>query len=213
MCKRTWSACQPLSTTNLRFIFFILASTCSRHDIMAITPPCSGHLRQAGPRGGEAMSATVEIERKFLVTELPADWRSWPQERISQGYLAITDVVEVRLRRRGDRCFQTIKSIGGLVRQELEIELTAEQLTTLWPATEGCRLEKIRYRAQWHGLSLDVDLYEGGHKGLRTVEIEFPSVAASRELVPPPWFGAEITDDQRFKNCNLARTGRIPEPA
>ena len=159
------------------------------------------------------MAAGVEIERKYLVSELPAELADWPRVRISQGYLAITGEVEIRLRRSGDRCSQTIKSLGSLVRRELEIELTAQQLTTLWPATEGCRLHKTRYRGSWQGLPLEVDVYEGTLAGLLTAEIEFPSVVASRELVPPPWFGAEITGDPRFKNRNLAGASQVPELA
>ena len=43
----------------------------------------------------------VEIERKFLVAELPAELAEHPGQRIEQGYLAIApDGVEVRVRRR-----------------------------------------------------------------------------------------------------------------
>jgi len=48
----------------------------------------------------------VEIERKFLVERVPEDVSAWPGERIEQGYVALAEDVEVRLRRWGgwSRC-------------------------------------------------------------------------------------------------------------
>ena len=70
----------------------------------------------------------VEIERKWRVTEAPAEALAAPSEHIEQGYLTVgADGGETRLRRRGERCSLTVKSGRGLVRAEHEIELTAAQ--------------------------------------------------------------------------------------
>ncbi len=82
----------------------------------------------------------VEVERKWLVPEPAADALAAPSERIEQGYLTIgADGAETRVRRRGERCFLTVKSGSGMSRSEREIELRAEQFEALWPATEGRR--------------------------------------------------------------------------
>ena len=54
--------------------------------------------RQA-PVGETASHGRVEIERKLLVDELPAISTAWSSRRLEQGYLAITDDAEVRIRR------------------------------------------------------------------------------------------------------------------
>ena len=56
----------------------------------------------------------VEIERKWLVEDVPAGALAAPSERIEQGYLTIgSDGAETRVRRRGERCFLTVKSGTG----------------------------------------------------------------------------------------------------
>ncbi|MCZ6527527.1 MAG: adenylate cyclase, partial [Candidatus Dadabacteria bacterium] len=66
-----------------------------------------------------------EIERKFLVKELPADLENYSHSAIIQGYLIVTDNdIEVRLRKKGDKYFETVKAGSGLVRKESEKEIT-----------------------------------------------------------------------------------------
>ena len=58
--------------------------------------------------------AIVEIERKFLVPELPQGLERWPATRIEQGYLAIDgDGTEVRVRRRDGDAVLTVGRRGA----------------------------------------------------------------------------------------------------
>jgi adenylate cyclase len=128
----------------------------------------------------------VEIERKFLVPEPPPDLGDWPATRLEQGYLAITDDAEVRLRRRGgeDGATLTIKSAPGLSRVEVELPVDAQQFAGLWPLTAGRRLVKTRHtRELAPGVMLELDVYEGDLGGLRTLEVEFADEAAARAFV------------------------------
>jgi CYTH domain-containing protein len=153
-------------------------------------------------------SATLEIERKFLVVELPRDLAGLEAAVIEQGYLAIApDGTEVRLRRKGDRFFQTVKSGRGLVRRETEVELSEAQFAALWPLTEGRRLTKRRYRLPLPGHICELDVFGAPLAGLVLAEVEFPSMAASRRFIPPAWCGAEVTGDRRFQNQHLALHG------
>ena len=43
-----------------------------------------------------------EIERKFLVIEPPPELIDYPNYKIEQGYVAVTDDLEVRLRKKGE---------------------------------------------------------------------------------------------------------------
>jgi adenylate cyclase len=147
-----------------------------------------------------------EIERVFKVRQLPKNLEQYPCENIVQGYLAI-DVTgsEVRLRKIGDRYFETYKGAGRLQRRELEIELSPDQFNTLWLGTEGRRIEKIRYQINEGGQKIELNVFQGNLEGLVLAEVEFPSREKSEEFKPPDWFGDEVTEDIRFKNQNLAQ--------
>jgi adenylate cyclase len=157
----------------------------------------------------------VEIERKFLVDALPPDLDRHPASALEQGYLAIhPDGTEARIRRRDGASTLTVKSGGGLVRVEEELEIDDAVFERLWLLTEGRRIEKVRHLvpAEPSGLVIELDVYSGDLDGLAVAEIEFGSEADADAFAPPAWLGREVTGDARFKNQRLAVDGR-PEPA
>ncbi len=150
----------------------------------------------------------MEIERKFLVTELPPELDSVVGISIRQGYVAIEDSdFELRFRQKDGSFYQTIKQGSGLVRQEYEIELTRDQFKSLWPLTESRRIQKVRYKLPLGDLICEVDIFGEPLKGLQLVEVEFDSVEQSNTFMPPDWFGNEVTEDRRYKNRQLALHG------
>jgi len=76
------------------------------------------------------MARGKEIERKFLLSRLPGHLKG-SKERIRQGYVLTTRDGSVRIRKRGGEYFLTVKSGGGLVRDEVEIGLTHAQFACL----------------------------------------------------------------------------------
>jgi uridine kinase len=152
-----------------------------------------------------------EIERKYLVAKLPENLDTYPKKEIVQGYLAIaSDGTEVRLRKKGDKYYQTVKIGSGKTRGEFETEITGEQFEKLWQATEGKRIEKIRYEIPQGDNIIELDIYQGDLIGLVSVEVEFKSEFDSEKFSAPEWFGGEVTEDSRYKNKNLALHG-IPK--
>jgi adenylate cyclase len=152
-----------------------------------------------------------EIERKFLVKELPENLSKYPSTEIIQGYLAITeDATEVRVRKKGDRYFLTVKSGFGLQRQEVEIDISKDQFEKLWSMTEGRRIEKVRSEIDHSGMKIELDIYKGILNGLIVAEVEFLSIDQAKSFIPLDWFGREVTEDERFKNKNLALYG-VPD--
>jgi CYTH domain-containing protein len=150
----------------------------------------------------------MEIERKFLVTDLPPEAAQAPSSELRQGYLALDGAVEVRVRADGDDRVLTIKGGSGLTRTEAELSLDAERFDALWPLTEGRRVDKRRHQlALDDGLVLEVDVYAGALDGLMTAEVEFASEADSAAFTPPPWLGRELTGDKRYANQSLAVHG------
>jgi CYTH domain-containing protein len=153
----------------------------------------------------------VEIERKFLVGDIP-DLSGYESVSIEQGYLALAvdGGAEVRLRRKDGERLLTVKGGTGEVRAEEEIELDAERFDSLWPLTEGRRLSKTRYLIPLGEHTAELDVYEGELESLVTAEVEFGSKAEADRFEPPPWFGPEATGDQRYLNESLATVGRPP---
>jgi CYTH domain-containing protein/CHAD domain-containing protein len=196
-------------------------STSPRGDRKAAMPPrhCVRNAADASRQVIDSRSG-VEVERKFIVKELPPELDRLPCERISQGYVAIGDGgLEVRLRRRGENATLTVKKGLGRTRREEEIGLSPEQLQRLWPLTEGRRVEKVRHLIPTDdGLTIELDSYVEELDGLATAEVEFDSEARAEAFEAPQWFGPEVTDDPRYRNARLARDGApalprtAPEP-
>ena len=155
-----------------------------------------------------AGNENTEIEKKYLVTRIPPGIGSDGGTFIEQGYLAVSeDGTEIRLRQKANRYFQTVKKGSGLVRTEVEIELTEAQFTSLWPLTAGRRLSKYRHKVPIGLHVCELDVFCGPLKGLVLAEVEFASIEDSHRFAPPDWFGADVTGDGRFKNGHLALHG------
>ena len=154
-------------------------------------------------------SAGTEVERKFLVDEVPDDLDQYPSDQISQGYLAVDGSgTQVRLRRRGYHTLLTVKSGRGLSRAEEEFVIDGPRFERLWPATEGRRVEKTRYKMPLDdGLTLELDVFSGALEGLVMAEVEFETVEAAHAFVPPAWLRPEVTEDRRYGNASLALRG------
>jgi adenylate cyclase len=152
----------------------------------------------------------LEIERKFLVEELPEGLAYGSADEIAQGYLAVGED-EVRLRRRGDRFLLTVKRGKGMARGEVEVPIDRAAFEELWPLTKGRRVEKVRRTLPVEGGTLEVDRYDGALAGLVVAEIEFPDEAAAEAFEPPAWLSKELTGDARWSNARLALDGLPPE--
>jgi CYTH domain-containing protein/CHAD domain-containing protein len=148
----------------------------------------------------------TEIERKFLVAEMPRAESA--AATIDQGYLALDERGEVRLRRVDGELLLTAKSGHGEVREEVEVSIHPRAFEALWPLTVGRRVRKVRhYVPLGEGLRAEIDVYEGDLEGLRTAEVEFDSPEDAESFVPPPWLGEELTGDVRYANQTLATEG------
>jgi adenylate cyclase len=156
--------------------------------------------------------ANLEIERKYVLPGAPPELAQYPGERIEQGYVAIADDgVEVRVRRRGDKTYLTIKSAPGEVRVEEELAIDERRFDALWALTEGRRVSKTRHLVPLDDLTAEVDVYDDDLAGLITAEVEFSSVDASARFAAPDWLGREVTGDTRYAAQSLALRGRPPE--
>lgn len=146
---------------------------------------------------------------------------------IEQGYVIATrSGEELRVRRRGDDFYLTVKKGTGVQREEYESRIAEELFDLLWPATEGARIEKTRFRiptdqfylddaldrarSEEERLVVEIDRFAGAHEGLYLVEVEFPTAESAERFEPPSWFGPEVSEDRRYTNSSLARTQSNP---
>jgi adenylate cyclase len=147
---------------------------------------------------------SLEIERKFLVTN--SSWQDSVEGRdvILQGYLAQTGQVSVRVRAKGDHGFLTIKGpTSGVSRAEFEYPIPFEDARAMLETlSEQTIIDKIRHRVRFGGYLWEIDVFAGENAGLVLAEIELTSEDERFEL--PDWAGAEVSDDPRYYNSNLA---------
>jgi CYTH domain-containing protein len=150
----------------------------------------------------------TEIERKFLIQEIPSEVTALTGRQMRQGYLAIaSDGGECRIRQCEDEFTMTVKQGKGLTRSEEEIFISESLFNELWPLTDSRRIEKTRICLPMGGVTIEIDLYRGTLEGLQVAEIEFPDETTAMAWTPPVWFGKDVTEDSAYKNQNLALRG------
>jgi len=143
----------------------------------------------------------IEIERKFLVRG--EDWKAWPAQLLSQGYLSRDPARTVRVRIAGDAAFLTIKGQSvGASRAEFEYPIPVDDAVALLSLCEGPRVEKLRRVIPHAGMQWEVDEFLGENAGLVVAELEL--LHADQGFECPPWVGVEVTDDPRYFNSALA---------
>lgn len=148
----------------------------------------------------------MEIERKYLITSPPQNYRSYPFHHIEQAYLCFEPVI--RIRKEDQEYYLTYKSKGLMIREEYNMELNEEAYGHLLPKTEGRLLVKKRYLLPAAGrddLTVELDVFEGELKGLILAEVEFQTEEDALSFTPPDWFGEEVTNSGSYQNSRLSR--------
>jgi CYTH domain-containing protein len=186
-------------------------------------------------RRGEGRDG-LEIERKWLLTRLPARIEAFERGeadaaiqrvRLRQGYLRPATEAEVdaiateglgagpirfgRLRSiesaAGIRHLLTVKSGEGLVRREIEHDLSAARFEAAWPETAGRRLEKTRWLVTaLDGLIWEIDRFD--RLDLLLAEVEVADEPAAEAVEIPGWLAPtidrEVTHEPMFTNAEIA---------
>ena len=149
----------------------------------------------------------MEIERKFLVKNIPVDLNEYKGKDMVQGYLSVAPVV--RVRREGTNYILTYKGGGMMARREENLPLDKESFNHLLEKCDGIIINKARYRIPlgegYSNLTAELDVFEGELKGLVIVEVEFKTVDEAKEFNPPDWFGRDVTYDGRYHNSYLSK--------
>ncbi len=152
----------------------------------------------------------LEIERKFLITKIPENLSSFPHAEIMQGYFFNEWEKLVRVRKKWNSYFQTIKTGSGLVRQEEEKSISQSLFDEERNNVEDRRLEKTRYEIPYEWKIIELDIYKWKLEWLIIAEIEFTSEQEANHFITPQRFGKELTEIPEIKNEYLAKYG-IPD--
>lgn len=148
----------------------------------------------------------MEIERKFLVNDNinKLDLNKYEKREISQYYLALDP--EIRVRKSNNKCYLTVKSKGGLIRNENEREVSLEFYEHFKCHAFGNIVIKTRYVIPINDkLNIELDIYHDFLNGLKVAEIEFESKKQAEDFKDyPSYFEKEVTDVLNYKNVYLA---------
>lgn len=162
----------------------------------------------------------MEIERKFLINELPADLEIYSFHLIEQAYLN-TDPV-VRIRRQDEEYYLTYKGKGLLAREEYNLPLNKESYYHLLEKADGNIISKKRYliplavpsylpaaslsaEERSAALTIELDIFDAPFQPLIIAEVEFPGENTAHAFIPPAWFGTDVTYDPNYHNSSLSR--------
>lgn len=145
----------------------------------------------------------MEIERKYLIKELPANLDTYDYHIIEQAYL--TTEPTIRVRKEDDKYYMTYKGSGLLSREEYNLPLTEEAYATLKSKADGNIITKKRHLIPYGKYTIELDVFEEPFAPMIVAEVEFPSEDEANSFVAPDWFGTDVTDRPEYKNSYLSR--------
>lgn len=145
----------------------------------------------------------MEIERKFLLKELPKDLSIYKCKIIEQGYLCTNPVV--RIRKSNDTYELTYKGKGFMAREEYNLALNEEAYYHLKEKIDGNIISKKRYLIPIHGnLTVELDIFEKPFDNIILAEVEFETEDDANNFIPPAWFGEDVSYDKHYHNSYLS---------
>lgn len=160
---------------------------------------------------------SYEIERKFLLKQLPKDMTSFAYHEIEQAYLCTDPVVRIR---KEDNSFYLTYKGGGLIKHvEYNLPLTEESYTHLKKKADGNVISKRRYLIPLHNpqfmthmssgdfskeLTIEVDVFHAPFAPLILAEVEFASEEEAAAFIMPDWFLKDVSSDSAYHNSTMS---------
>ncbi|MGN0299004.1 MAG: CYTH domain-containing protein [Lachnospiraceae bacterium] len=157
----------------------------------------------------------MEIERKFLIKQLPDNLEQYENHLIEQAYLSINPVI--RVRKEDTTYYMIYKGQGMMIREEYNLPLTKQSYEHLLAKADGRIITKRRYKIPLTQpisidptvtfstpLTIELDIFEGDYEGLWLAEIEFATAKEAEALQMPDWFLQDVTFDGRYHNSYMA---------
>lgn len=157
----------------------------------------------------------LEVERKFLIDSqiineiLEKD--KFLKSKIIQFYTKISKNEEIRYRKFGKIYTKTTKIGSGLARRERELEIGKDEFKKALKFALTEPIFKTRFSFKINNLPCFIDFFKEKLEGLCFLEIEFLKIDEANSFEIPKFLQnyiiKEITNDERYKNKNLALNG------
>ncbi len=161
-----------------------------------------------------------EIERRYLLYPcsmkrfLKSHGIEYEEIPITQFYLVAKEGKVVRYRRYGKSYIRTVKYGSGMVREEYEESISAEEFEEALRRNRGGVIRKRRLLFSMDGRRFELDSFKKPLKGLNVLEIEFEKESDAKSFELPKIFGkilaAEVTRMSDFTNGALSKSMKVP---
>src|SRR3989344_722894 len=141
-----------------------------------------------------------ELERTYLIKTIPNWLEKLPHKEILDIYIpSSAEHPVLRIRKVGNKYETTKKEPirGGDSSDQLETTtaLTQEEYAEL-AELKGKRVRKIRYYLTEKNHTFEIDVFQGGLKGLILVDVEFKTAREKDVFVMPDFCLAEVTQEK-----------------
>lgn len=150
---------------------------------------------------------SIEIERKFLVSNDSFKSESFKNSSIKQGFLNSNKNRIVRVRISDTKGYLTIKGLSsedGTTRFEWEKEIPFQEAVSLLKLCEKGVIEKTRFFVKSESHIFEIDEFTGENEGLIVAEIELKN--SKESFSKPNWLGREVTGVTKYYNSEISKT-------
>ncbi|MBD3790115.1 MAG: CHAD domain-containing protein [Campylobacterales bacterium] len=156
-----------------------------------------------------------EIERKYLLDASILTFLKHQEdvsiEKLIQYYTKATPTKSIRYRKSSDHYFKTVKIGKGGIRDEVEMQISKKIYQKNRSKAVGEPIRKKRYHVKLDNILYSIDVYKKPFKPLTVLEVEFDTLKAYEAFSLPdvllPYVEKEVTEDEAYKNKNLALFG------
>ena len=144
----------------------------------------------------------IEIERKFLVKELPLKFEE--TIHIKQYYLSNTKNIVQRLRifNKNKAILSFKEKTSNISKYEFEYAIPLSDALKMIEIVDVPFIIKKRHIIHINGIKWEVDQFLNKNKGLIIAEVELDSENQIIDI--PAWIDKEVTYDKKYYNYKLA---------
>ena len=162
----------------------------------------------------EEIEIEQEIERKWILNEIPSNFDILLEADVEQLYISMEP--EVRIRKRIEKgknpiCFMDVKGMGDLSRKEISTIISEEEFEEIKNIIAKPPITKKYYKLNiGEKKYLEVSVVDQGTENeFIYAELEFDSEKEAKEFVPPVKVTKEVTFDPKYKMKNYWKRTRL----
>jgi len=140
----------------------------------------------------------IELERTYLAKVIPKNLEN-PKDMLDIMIPRSERHPVLRIRKIGDKFEMTKKypvEDDPSKQHEFTIPLTKKEFEELEKNIQGKRIEKLRYKTEYNGIQMEVDVFQGKLKGLVLIDFEFKTEEEKNNFQMPNFCLKEVTQEE-----------------